>query len=157
MSIFAWLESTMLALWVGESLWGYPICLAAHSVGLAMMVGIVTVADLRIIGCFSSLPLESFRKALKFAWCGFLINIVSGFSLYASQASYFSTHVAFLIKIAAILLAGVNAFMVQRMLTANASYWDAGDAIPNNVKVLAISSLLLWGVAVVAGRLIAYV
>lgn len=157
MGIFYWLESTPMALWVGESLWGYPISLAAHSVGMAIMVGIVAMVDLRVAGFFSSLSLSSMRTALKVAWWGFVLNVISGFALYTSQASYFSTHTAFLIKIAAIILAAINAFMLQKMLASHGSHWDAGEAIPSKAKVFAITSLLLWLVAVIAGRLIAYV
>ena len=157
MGIFTWLESTSLALWIGESLWGYPISLAAHSVGMAIMVGIVAMVDLRVAGFFSSLSLTSMRTALKVAWWGFVLNVVSGFALYTSQASYFSTHTAFLIKIAAIILAAINAYMLQKMLASNGHQWDAGEAIPSKAKVFAITSLLLWTAAVIAGRLIAYV
>ena len=157
MGIFYWLESTQLANWVGASLWGYPISLASHSVGMAIMVGIVAVVDLRVAGYFSSISLESMRKAIKIAWWGFLINVISGFALYTSQASYFTTHKAFIIKIIAIVLAAINAYMLQKMLAANGAKWDAGEAIPSKAKKLAIISLLLWTIAVIAGRLIAYV
>ena len=39
--MFEWLELTPVAIWVGESLWGYPIMLGLHAVGLAIVVGIV--------------------------------------------------------------------------------------------------------------------
>jgi len=157
MGILYWLESTSLANWVGGSLWGYPISLASHSVGLAIMCGIVAIVDLRVAGYFPSLSLNSMRTALKIAWWGFAINFISGFALYTSQASYFTFHKAFIVKIIAILLAAINAYMLQKMLAKNGSNWDAGEAIPSKAKQLAFSSLLLWLIAVIAGRLIAYV
>ena len=45
----AWLESTALADWVRTSLIGYPFVLTVHSVGMAIMVGIVTVINLRLV------------------------------------------------------------------------------------------------------------
>ncbi len=157
MGIITWLESSFMAVWVGESLWGYPISLAAHSVGMAIMVGIVAMVDLRVAGFFPSLSLTSMRTAIKVAWWGFLINVVSGFALYTSQASYFTTHKAFIVKIIAIVLAAINAYILQKMLAKNSVNWDAGEAIPTKAKQLAIFSLLLWTIAVIAGRLIAYV
>ena len=38
--MFEWLEGTKVSMWVGESLWGYPIMLGMHAVGLAIVVGI---------------------------------------------------------------------------------------------------------------------
>jgi len=49
-SVFEWLEETRLALWVGESLWGYPLLLSLHIVGLAMVAGIFTMLNLRLLG-----------------------------------------------------------------------------------------------------------
>ena len=157
MDFLYWIESTPLAIWVGESLWGYPIALTAHSVGMAIMVGIVAMVDLRVAGYFPSLSLTSMRTAIKVAWWGFVINVVSGTALYTSQASYFTFHKAFIIKIIAIILAAINAYMLQKMLARSAVHWDAGEAIPSKAKQLAIVSLLLWSIAVIAGRLIAYV
>lgn len=157
MEIFVWLEQTSLAIWVGESLWGYPIALTSHSVGMAIMVGIVLVIDLRVAGRFSSLGFVGMRKALKIAWCGFALNVISGFSLFTSQASYFATHPTFLIKIAAIILAVINAYLLQKMLTEKAEDWDGGVEVDKKAKVLAISSMVLWVTAIMAGRLIAYV
>lgn len=157
MGILTWIESTPLALWVGESLWGYPISLTAHSVGMAIMVGIVAMVDLRVAGFFPSLSLTSMRTAIKIAWWGFLVNVISGLALYTSQASYFTFHTAFIIKIIAIILAAINAYMLQKMLAKNSVNWDAGEVIPSKAKQLAIFSLLLWTIAVIAGRLIAYV
>lgn len=156
MGIFYWLETSPLAMWIGGSLWGYPISLSAHSVGMAIMVGIVVMVDLRVMGCFPSLSMTGMRTAIKVAWCGFVVNVISGFALFTSQASYFSMHKAFLIKIVAILLAAINAFILQKMLKANAQNWDAGEAIPAKAKQLAMSSMALWLIAVIAGRLIAY-
>lgn len=156
MGIFYWLESSQLAMWVGGSLWGYPIALTCHSVGMAIMVGIVAMVDLRVAGCFSTLSFSGMHKALKIAWCGFVLNVISGFALFTSQASYFVTHKAFIIKIIAIVLAAINAVILQKMLKAYASHWDAGEVIPGKAKQLALSSLALWLVAVIFGRLIAY-
>ncbi len=157
MGIFTWLESSQLASWVGISLWGYPISLTAHSIGMAIMVGIVAIIDLRVAGFFSSISLSSLRTALKFAWLGFIVNLISGFALFTVQASYFVGHTAFLVKVGAIVLAVINAVILQKMLTANSADWDGGLAIPSKAKKLAITSLLLWLIAVIAGRLIAYV
>lgn len=157
MGFFSWLEESSLALWIGESLWGYPIALTSHAVGMAIMVGLVAVVDLRVAGFFKAIPLETIRKALTVAWWGFALNVASGFSLFTSQATYFITHKAFLIKLAAIILAAINAYILQRMLRADSTVWDANGTASTKAKNLAISSLLLWLVAVIAGRLIAYV
>lgn len=157
MAFLEWLEFSALANWVGASLWGYPIMLGLHAVGLGVVVGILAMVDLRVAGCFSKLEMTPLKGFIKIAWAGFIINFISGFSLFASQATYFITHKAFVIKIIAIFLAIINAALLQNLLRQHAASWDGGAAVSTNAKVLAITSLILWSVAMIAGRLIAYV
>lgn len=157
MAFLEWLEYSALADWVGASLWGYPIMLGLHAVGLGVVVGILAMVDLRVAGCFSKLEMVPLKSLIKIAWAGFIVNFISGFSLFASQATYFITHKAFIIKIIAIFLAIINAAFLQNLLRQHAASWDGGAAVSMNAKVLAISSLILWSVAMIAGRLIAYV
>jgi len=157
MAFLEWLEYSALAEWVAASLYGYPIMLSAHAVGLGVVVGVLAMVDLRILGCFSKLETVPLKGLIKIAWAGFILNFISGFSLYSAQATYFTFHTAFVIKIIAIFLAIVNAAFVQNLLTKHGESWDAGEAIPMNARMLALGSLLLWSVAMIAGRLIAYV
>ena len=55
-----WLEYSSISIWVGESIWGYPIMLGLHVIGLATVVGIFTMLNFRILGLFESLELSSF-------------------------------------------------------------------------------------------------
>ena len=59
MAFFEWLEYTRLAVWVGESLWGYPIMISLHAIGLGTVVGILVMLDLRILGSFDGMPYGS--------------------------------------------------------------------------------------------------
>ena len=94
--MFEWLEMTPVALWVGESLWGYPIMLALHAVGLAIVVGIFVMRDLRLMGFFEGISFASLDSLRKRGWSGFVINAVSGCYLFSSQATMFIESTAFL-------------------------------------------------------------
>lgn len=157
MAFLEWLEFSALGNWVSGSIWGYPIMLVSHSIGLAIAVGVLFVINMRVIGYFPTLSVSSLRNFLRLAWAGFILNAISGLALFAGQATLFITNVAFLIKIAAILLGIINAAFMQSLLRQHASTWDAGAAIPVNARALAIAALALWLTAIVAGRLIAYV
>ncbi len=157
MAFLEWLEYSALADWVATSIWGYPILLTAHSVGLAIIVGILFVLNLRLLGLFSEIAITSLSSLLKLAWIGFILNLVSGFCLFSSQATYFATHIAFLIKITAIILAIVNAAFIQSLIRTQGHHWDSGGDVTGLAKGLAASSLVLWLTAIIAGRLIAYI
>lgn len=146
--MFAWIESTELALWVSISLWAYPVLLSIHIVGLAIVVGIFSMRDMRLLGVFSALPVSAFQQLFPLALAGFTLNAISGFLLFTSQATYFVTSIPFLVKISCITVGMVLAVYVQKKLQA---------ASTNNTKILAAVSLACWLAAIVAGRLIAYI
>ena len=152
--MFEWLENTSVAIWVGESLWAYPFMLSLHVVGLAIVVGILSMIDFKLLGGFKGIRVGSFLPLMKFAWIGFLINAVSGVFLFTSQASYFATSTTFLTKLACIFVGAILTKVMQgKLVEAEA----AGTADDVAMKGLAIFSLLLWLVAIVAGRLTAYI
>lgn len=157
MAFFEWLEYSALAEWVATSTWGYPLLLTTHSIGLAIIVGILFVVNLRVIGAFSNISIVSLANLFPLARAAFVLNLTSGFGLFMSQATLFVTHPAFLIKITAIILALVNARFIDRRIAIEGERWDLGDPIPTTVKMLAAGSITLWLIAIIAGRLIAYV
>ena len=156
MSFLEWLEYGAIGVWVAESAIGYPFVLSMHAIGLAVVVGVLFVVDLRMAGCFQKLEIAPLLQMLKLAWAGFVINFVSGCALFASQATNFIANPAFIIKIIAIFLALINASFLQQQLRQYAESWDKGEQISTNARALALTSLFLWSVAIIAGRLIAY-
>jgi len=155
--MFESLEYSALAIWVGESLWGYPIMLGMHAVGLAIVVGIFLMLDLRILGFNKGVAFHSFLSLYKLAWIGLAVNTLSGFALFSSQATVFVESAPFLIKISCVALGVVFAVLIKRELRKNADDSDQVSAgSDGKLRGLAIISLLCWIGAIFAGRLIAY-
>ena len=155
--MFESLENTAVAIWVGESLYGYPFMLGMHAVGLAIVVGIFLMRDLRLLGVITGISYESIDGLKKLAWTGFSINAISGCFLFTSQASTFASSTPFLLKISMIFLAAVCAAIIQNRMRDEATAWDSsGDGAVGSVKAIAFVSLLLWMGAIIAGRLTAY-
>jgi hypothetical protein len=155
--VFEWLESSALAIWVGESLWGYPIMLGLHAIGLAIVVGIFLMLDLRLLRVIRGVSFEGLRSLVRLAWLGLLINMLSGTALFSSQATTFIESVPFLTKITCVLAGVILGVLLQRQLAASAVNWDAADSnIGIVAKLSALLSMLCWIGAIFAGRLIAY-
>ena len=152
-----WLEYTSLSIWVAESIWGYPIMLSLHIIGLAVVVGIFTVYNFRLLGLFNSLEFETFLDFFRLAWLGLLVNFVSGFTLFSSQATFYITNIPFLVKIFSIIAGSLLAFKIQLRLQSNVNAWDETTAQPTKKDhSFAVISLALWTSAIFGGRLIAY-
>ena len=147
--MWEWLENTSVAAWVSESLWAYPFWLSLHVIGLAMVVGIFSVRDLRLLGLFEGLAPQAFVDLGRVALIGFIINATSGSFLFVAQASTFVHSTPFLVKISCIAFALVIARVIQSRLRSGR---EGGLT-----RQLAAVSLFAWVTAIVAGRLIAYI
>ena len=152
-----WLEYTSLSIWVAESIWGYPIMLSLHIVGLAVVVGIFTVYNFRLLGFFNSLEFEPFLDFFRLAWLGLLVNFVSGFTLFSSQATFYVTNVPFLVKIFSIISGSLLALKIQLRLRSMVKAGENRITKPNwEDRFYAMISLIIWTSAIFSGRLIAY-
>lgn len=156
MDLFTWLEETPLAITVGESLWVYPFLLSLHVTGLAILVGIFAMLDLRLLGSFGQIRIGSLLPVIRFAWIGLAINALSGALLFTSQASYFVTSAPFLLKISMIVIGAALAVVIQRRLREARDESSGEWTISGGTKAVAVLSLAMWLGAIIAGRLIAY-
>lgn len=155
--MFESLETSALAIWVGESLWGYPIMLGMHAIGLAIVVGIFVMLDLRILRVIRGVSFNAFLSLFRLAWIGLAFNALSGSALFTSQATTFIQSAPFLIKISAVFAGVILGLLIQKRLKARVADWDqSGANIESSAKALAALSLVCWIGAIFAGRLIAY-
>ena len=147
--MLVWIENTSLALWVSTSLWAYPVLLSAHISGLAVIVGIIAMRDFHLLGFINGVTEANFLELRNLAYCGFLINGISGIMLFSSQASYLSTNLPFLLKLFFIGSGMLLASKIYKKIEKNTGR--------TSTKILAILSLFSWFGAITAGRLIAYI
>lgn len=147
------LQSSDFAAWVLESNFGYPVILTLHTTGLAVVVGVMLLVDLRVLGRVTVLPLPAMRPLLPLVWWAFALNLLTGVVIFVSDAVRYYDSTNFRIKLAAVLAAIGLVVPVSRFLRrATAST----GAAPRAVQAAAAASILLWGAAIVSGRLMAY-
>lgn len=153
--LLLWLEAAAVSTWVRESgsVWAYPTVLAAHTVGMSLLVGASAALDLRLLGVAPQVPLGPLAVVFRVLWTGAGVSIVSGLLLFGADASTKGATPVFLVKLAFIAAALVVARRLRRTI------YRAGldvVAIPLAAKALAVASLLLWAGAITAGRFMAY-
>ena len=94
---------------------------------------------------------------LGLVYLGLLVNFVSGFTLFSSQATFYVTNIPFLVKIFSIIGGSLLAFKIQLRLQSNVSAWEKRTKQPNlEDRSYAMISLIIWTSAIFGGRLIAY-
>lgn len=159
LALCKWLEQTSIGASVRQSVWLFPAIETAHLLGMAALVGMVGVFDLRLVGWVMPQAKVSDlgRRLLPWAWVGFAVQVVTGMLLFSSEAIKVYTNPAFRLKMLLILLAGVQALIFHRTVYRNVASWDEHGVLPVSAKVSGVLSLLLWMGVVAAGRFIGFV
>lgn len=148
MGFLQWYEDGILGIFIRESLWGYPITLSSHAVGMATVVGVVVALNMRVLGFAPGISIASFDRIFLIGWLGFILNLVSGLALFAGTATDYILQGAFQLKLLSIIAGGVLMKVVMNAVR------EGRDQ--RLVKAYSVACLASWGVAVVTGRLMAY-
>src|SRR5687767_1935943 len=147
--VLAQLEQTGFATWIRESgvLYGYPLILFLHTLGLSTVVGVSAAIDLRLLGVARTIPLASLDKVFGLLWAGFALTAATGVLLFMSDATKHASNPAFFVKLA-FVTGGVVTLALVRSRVFHGAQRGAR---------LAAASLGCWLVALTAGRLMAYI
>jgi len=153
------LEQTAVGSAVRESLWLFPVIETVHLLGMAALLGTVTVFDLRLLGW--ALPRQRVSELAKrlfpWSWAGFAVQVITGGLLFSSEAVHVYANPAFRVKMMLIILAGVHALVFHWTVYRNVAAWDEGDTLPLAARAAGLISILIWVGVVAAGRFIGFV
>lgn len=133
----------------------YPLVNAAHILSIGLLAGAIATLDLRILGAFRASALAQIAMPLRrVAACGAASAAVTGFLLFSTRPLTYIENPAFLIKLGLVGLGVLNALLFRRN-----PHWPsalAGAPIHWSLRLSAAASLLVWPVAVIAGRWIGF-
>lgn len=143
-----WLQHNSIILALDNSVVLYALLAILHYTGFFLLVGTIAIVDLRIIGVAGrGQDVTSLGKQLfPWMWTGLIFAFISGFLMFAGDATDFALASVFQIKVGVILLAILFGVIVQW----NVPKWGAMPSIPASAKLLAIVSLVLWIGAILA-------
>lgn len=153
-----WLENSSWATAIHQSLWLFPMLETAHLFGIISLVGATSALDMRLIGLtMKGEPVSRLAgRLLPWAWAGLTIQVVTGFCLFASEATRCFENKAFRVKMVMLVLAGLNALIFHQTVYRRVTIWDEAPATPVGAKLAGCCSILLWFGIVAAGRWIAF-
>src|SRR5690606_38284275 len=127
----------------------YPSMIALHAIGMAIMVGLSLVIDLRVLGWFSGIPLSALQRFFRIGWFGFGVNFLSGGALFSAQATTYITDWVFMSKMALVLLGAITAGILQPAVAKA----GASNEVPGGMKAVAGIAIVFWVLAIIMGRL----
>ncbi|QHE85967.1 hypothetical protein [Hydrogenophaga sp. BPS33] len=135
---------------LGAHPWAYPMLEVVHLLGVALLLGNLTLLELRVFGWGRALPIEPLaRLSLGIVALGFVLAAASGLLMFATQAGELLANRVFTAKMVLIMLAGGNAgwFHARRSLQRQ----------DRMARVLMLLSTVLWLLVLTCGRWIGYV
>lgn len=150
-NFFEWLQSTSLAVKVGED-W-FPYIESAHVVCLALVAGTILVVDARLMGIASRQLRFTYvsERLLPWTWGAFAGAAITGSLLFAGNATTYAANKPLQIKFLLMLLAGLNMLYFQLVTFRTASNWDSGTPAPA-ARAAGLISMVLWCGVVACGR-----
>jgi hypothetical protein len=153
-----WLADTPGSIALHESLYMYPLVESAHVLTLCLFLGLAVMFDLRLLGIsFTRIPMTEIKARLgPWMTAGFVMMVVTGVLLFYAIPVRSYQSIFFRVKVVALVLAGLNAFVFHSTVDRRIGEWDRHATPPRAARRAGARSLVLWAIIVVAGRMIAY-
>lgn len=151
-----WLGDTRLGAAVAEA-W-FPQVECIHVVAIAAVVGTIFLVDTRLIG-LSSMKLSFLhisRRLLPWTWAGFVLAVITGFLMFASNAVAYYENGAFRLKLVLMILAAVNMLYFELVTFRSVGTWETSAKPPFAARLAGVLSMALWCGVIVTGRWIGF-
>jgi hypothetical protein len=141
-----WVESTGLAVWVGESRYGFQLALVLHALSMGLLAGGNLVLGLRVLGVAPAVPMAALLRFYPWLWSAALVCLVSGLMLLSVYPAKALTNPVFFTKMG---LLGLGLWCMARPLAARLQSGEQSSLLGGGV-------LLVWALTIGGGRLLAY-
>lgn len=158
LSILEWLRETAFSTNLREAIYMWGVVNGIHVLGLGLFMGLLLFWDLRLLNVgLRKVPVsDTWDRLAPWIGLGFLVMAVTGVLLFTADPVRYWGNIFFRIKLVALVLAGLNALAFHYGVGKRVVNWDTAGALPAAARVAGASSLVLWVVIIVCGRLIAY-
>ena len=136
-----WLQNNWFIVHVNGSVPTASSLEIIHYVGFFLAVGATAIMDLRVMGVAAKRQsaTELAEQVFPWMWTGLVLAVISGFLMYASDATEYLHNSVFHQKLYLCILGVIFAVIVRR----NVPKWDQLAAIPITARLTALVSLVL--------------
>ena len=103
-----------------------------HVIGVAVVVGTVLVVDLRLLGLASSRrPFTAIAPdVFRWTWLAFALAVATGALMFVTNATSYYVNTYFRMKMAMLVLAGINIAAFELTARRSVAAWDRDAAAP---------------------------
>ena len=154
LAIFTWFDKSWLGELIRDSTWAFAAIEVVHLLGLTVLLGTITVVNLRLagLGLRQQTASDVAHDAMPWTYFGMAVTMLSGFMLFVSEALKCYASTPFYWKMSLLVVSLSLTLGIQRRM-ANGS---APELSPASGKMLASVTVALWFSVGLAGRAIAF-
>jgi uncharacterized membrane protein len=156
--LLEWLQASSLAVFIHKTAWAFTTIEVIHVFAISLVIGTIAIVDLRLLGLASTKrPVtELSRQVLPFTWAAFVLAVIAGSLLFISRATEYVANAMFWIKMALIVVAGINMVIFEFITVRGVKEWNLDPTPPQAVRLAGGISIACWILVLVFGRLIAF-
>ena len=151
------LENLTISANIAES-WLFPFLESIHVLSSTFLVGSIMMVDLRLLGLAArDHPVSRITKeVVPWTLGACALSALTGVGMFITQASRYVDNRPFQIKMALLILAGLNMAVFHRATARGIARWDTAKAATGAARLAGASSLLCWIGVMLAGRWIGH-
>jgi hypothetical protein len=151
-------QNSALSEWMRMSLKAVAIINALHVISIVTVFGTIFLVDLRLLGIpnVTRSFVRMHDELLRWTWGAFGIAAVTGVLLFMVNAVTYHRNTAFWLKMATIVIAGINMMVFELVTAKSAASWDKGVRPPSAARLAGALSIVLWVAVIVFGRWIGF-
>jgi len=155
-ALLHWLAHSQLNELASHTRWVFAAAQAIHFMGLSVLLGAVTLLDLRILGLARNVAIARLFGLIPLALVGFGVQLITGVIMFSADPSRYWSNPGFRIKMLLIVLAGLNALWFWLLEHRRLQQLQPFTAAPPSAQVVAAISILVWILVIAFGRFLPY-
>jgi uncharacterized membrane protein len=124
-----------------------------HVFAISMVIATIAIVDLRLLGFASTKRpfAELSRQVLPFTWTAFVVAVIAGSLLFISRATDYVVNPMFWIKMALIVVAGINMAIFEFITVRGVQEWNLSATPPHAARLAGGISIASWVLVLVFG------
>jgi len=152
-ALMEWLQARSLAVFIHQNPWAFTTIEVIHVFAISLVIGTIAIVDLRLLGLASTKRpfAELAGQVLPLTWTAFALAALAGSLLFISRATDYYVSTTFQIKMAIIVLAGINMLVFELITVRSVQQWNLAPKPPLPARLAGGISLTCWILVVVFG------
>jgi hypothetical protein len=153
-ALMEWVQAMPLAVFIHKNAWAFTTIEVVHVFAISLVIGTIAIVDTRLLGLASTKRpfAELARQVLPLTWIAFVLAAIAGSLLFISRATAYLVSTTFQIKMAVIVLAGINMLIFELITVRSVQKWNLDPKPPLPARLAGGFSLTCWLLVVVFGR-----